>query len=134
MLNGLSGLATTLVGVTVIDAIDESAKGALAFVERRRVVPGVAASNGFAGGVNARGYRAIPATTLKFEISPFNTAAKRRGGMSAGWLRCLYQQPGLSPRVVVLSPPMNMGAALLADRFVAAVIVAVATSVPCTNQ
>ena len=34
----------------------------------------------------------------------------------------------------MLSPPMNMGAASLAEMFVVAVIAAVATSEPCTNQ
>ena len=55
MSNGWSVLVPTLVGTTVFAALDESVKGALEFVESKSVVPGVVASNGCAGGTNARG-------------------------------------------------------------------------------
>lgn len=54
-LNGFRGLATILVGTTVRAALEESAKGALEFVESSKVVPGVAPSKGLAGGVNGGG-------------------------------------------------------------------------------
>lgn len=74
MSNGLRVFETTLVGETVIAALDASAKGALKFVGRSSVVPGVFASNGIAGGTNAGGYNAMPVTTRKFVIMPLSAA------------------------------------------------------------
>lgn len=74
MSNGLRGFEKTFDGVTVTALPDESANGALVFVESSRVVPGVDASKGFAGGVNAGGYSATPATTRKFVTRPLSTA------------------------------------------------------------
>ena len=73
--NGLRVLAVTLVGTTVLAELEESAKGAPEFVDSSRVVPGVAASNGFAGGAKAGGYSAMPATIRKLEMRPFRAAA-----------------------------------------------------------
>jgi hypothetical protein len=53
--NGFSVLETTLVGTSGRFASDESAKGALVFVERSTVVPGIVASKGCAGGTKAGG-------------------------------------------------------------------------------
>ena len=76
-------LATTLVGTTVRRAAEESAKGALLFVESSSVVFGVLESKGSAGGTNDNGYSATPATTRKFEIRPLNTAQKQ--GREISW-------------------------------------------------